>query len=152
MAERKTAKPKKNKARENGAAIEFNHAMVYVRDLPTALKFYADHLGFKLVEEYPGAYARLQSPKGGTTIALHVAPPEEQLSSDGVRLYFEVKELDKFCADLEADGVKFTKQPNMMPWGWRHAYLNDPDGHEVSLYWAGQKRFQKTVMKRTAGA
>jgi hypothetical protein len=27
----------------------------------------------------------------------------------------------------------------MMPWGWRHAYLNDPDGHEISLYWAGEK-------------
>jgi hypothetical protein len=40
-----------------------------------------------------------------------------------------------------------------MPWGWRHAYLDDPDGHEVSLYWAGRKRFQKTneaTMKRAA--
>ena len=26
--------------------------------------------------------------------------------------------------------------PKDMPWGWRHAYLNDPDGHEISLYWA----------------
>jgi hypothetical protein len=31
-----------------------------------------------------------------------------------------------------------------MPWGWEHAYLNDPDGHEVSLYWAGDKRFRKS--------
>ena len=35
----------------------------------------------------------------------------------------------------------------MMPWGWRHAYLNDPDGHEISLYWAGENRMQKTIMK-----
>jgi hypothetical protein len=34
-----------------------------------------------------------------------------------------------------------------MPWGWRHAYLRDPDGHEVSLYWAGKARFKKTVMR-----
>jgi hypothetical protein len=32
-----------------------------------------------------------------------------------------------------------------MPWGWKHAYLDDPDGHEVSLYWAGAKRFKKTA-------
>jgi hypothetical protein len=30
-----------------------------------------------------------------------------------------------------------------MPWGWKHAYLDDPDGHEVSLYWAGAKRLKK---------
>ena len=35
----------------------------------------------------------------------------------------------------------------MMPWGWRHAYLNDPDGHEISLYWAGGNRMKKTMMK-----
>ena len=34
-----------------------------------------------------------------------------------------------------------------MPWGWRHAYLNDPDGHEISLYWAGENRMKKTVMQ-----
>ena len=30
-----------------------------------------------------------------------------------------------------------------MPWGWRHAYLNDPDGQEISLYWAGENRMKK---------
>jgi hypothetical protein len=40
-----------------------------------------------------------------------------------------------------------TQLPRMMPWGWRHAYLNDPDGHEISLYWAGENRMKKTVMK-----
>jgi hypothetical protein len=43
-----------------------------------------------------------------------------------------------------------TKLPRMMPWGWRHAYLNDPDGHEISLYWAGENRMKKTMM-RVAG-
>jgi hypothetical protein len=28
--------------------------------------------------------------------------------------------------------------------GWTHAYLNDPDGHEVSLYSAGQKRLKRS--------
>jgi hypothetical protein len=31
--------------------------------------------------------------------------------------------------------------------GWRHAYLNDPDAHEISLYWAGENRMKKTVMR-----
>ena len=42
--------------------------------------------------------------------------------------------------------------PRMMPWGWRHAYLNDPDGHEISLYWAGENRRKKTVMQAARAA
>lgn len=152
MAKQKKMKVQKVKAGKSGVGIEFNHAMVYVKDLAAACKFYAEHLGFKVMDEYPGAYARMQSPKGGTTIALHVAGPDQGLSSEGVRLYFEVKDLNKFCAKLEKAGVVLSKQPKMMPWGWEHAYLNDPDGHEISLYWAGKKRFQKTVMKRSATA
>lgn len=152
MAKRKAAKGKKSKAGSSGTGIEFNHAMVYVNDLAPALKFYGEHLGFKLIEQHGEFYARLRSPKGGTSIALHKAGPGEQVAAEGTRLYLEVKELDKFCAKLEAAGVKLSKQPEMMPWGWRHAYLNDPDGHEISLYWAGKKRFQNTVMKRSAGA
>jgi hypothetical protein len=30
--------------------------------------------------------------------------------------------------------------PQDMPWGWRHAYLKDPDGHPLSLYRAGASR------------
>jgi hypothetical protein len=67
--------------------------------------------------------------------------------SDGVRLYFEVRELDDFCRNLQQKGFHITQLPRMMPWGWRHAYLNDPDGHEISLYWAGENRMKKTVMK-----
>ncbi|HKW65182.1 MAG TPA: VOC family protein [Candidatus Acidoferrum sp.] len=146
------AKPRKAARGRSSNRIEFNHAMVYVRDLTPALKFYVDQLGFKTVEVYEHAYARLRSPKGSTSIALHVAPPHEQVSAEGVRLYFEVKELDDVCARLQVAGVQLTQPPKIMPWGWRHAYLNDPDGHEISLYWAGKKRFQKTVMKRSAGA
>jgi catechol 2,3-dioxygenase-like lactoylglutathione lyase family enzyme len=152
MASRKKGKAKTSKAGKSGKGIEFNHAMIYVRDLVPALKFYAEDLGFKMIEQHAEFYARLRSPKGGTSIALHKAGQGEQVAAEGTRLYFEVKELDKFCAKLEASGVKLSKQPQMMPWGWRHAYLNDPDGHEISLYWAGKKRFQKTVIKQSAVA
>jgi uncharacterized glyoxalase superfamily protein PhnB len=73
--------------------------------------------------------------------------PGQQLNTGGMRLYFEVKELDSFCKRLEASGVKFSQMPKVMPWGWKHAYLDDPDGHEVSLYWSGSKRLQKMNAK-----
>jgi len=130
--------------------LDFNHAMIYARSVETSLKFYRDALGFKLIETYEHAsrpvYARLRGARGGT-IALHQAMPDQAVQSDGVRLYFEVKDLDAFCAKLKDAGVEIAKAPADMPWGWRHAYLNDPDGHEISLYWAGAKRFRKSTMR-----
>ena len=131
--------------------LTFNHAMVYVKDVERGLSFYRDLLGFKLIEDFryekKAVYARLRAPGGDGTIALHQAAPETSILSDAVRLYFEVRELDDFCRKLQQKGFYITQLPRMMPWGWRHAYLNDPDGHEISLYWAGENRMKKTVMK-----
>ena len=139
-------------ATKKPAGLDFNHAMIYTRDLSVSLKFYSNLLGFKIVEVFEWqkrpVYARLRAPRGAGTIALHLPAPGETLpAGDGMRLYFEVRDLARFCARLEAAGVQLTKPPKLMPWGWMHAYLDDPDGHEISLYWAGAKRFRKTKMK-----
>jgi len=134
-----------------GEKLTFNHAMVYAADVQRALGFYRDLLGFKLVDEFRHegipVYARLRAPGGDGTIALHLAGPGTPLASDGVRLYFEIREVDDFCRKLQAKSFYITQMPRMMPWGWRHAYLNDPDGHEISVYWAGENRMKKTVMR-----
>ena len=123
--------------------IEFNHALIYVTDLNRALNFYRNLLGFQAIEAEEG-YARLRSSKGTTTIGLHVLTKEISKipTEEGVRLYFEVANLDETCSQLQSRGVKFTQLPKDMPWGWRHAYLSDPDGHRISLYWAGSKRLK----------
>ena len=131
--------------------LTFNHAMIYAKDVSRSLTFYRDLLGFKLIEDfrYDGraVYARLRAPGGDGTIAIHQAGPGASLASEGVRLYFEVRDLDDFCHKLIKKGFFITQMPRMMEWGWRHAYLNDPDGHEISLYWAGEKRMAKSVMQ-----
>jgi len=138
-------------AQADGAKLTFNHAMIYARDVQRGVDFYSGMLGFKLIEDfrYEGkpVYARLRAPGGDGTIALHQLGPGASTASDGVRLYFEIRELDEFCRKLQSKGVYLTQPPRPMPWGWRHAYLDDPDGHEISLYWAGANRMKKTVMK-----
>lgn len=134
-----------------GDKLTFNHAMIYSKDLRRALPFYRDLLGFKLIDEFQHdgilLYARLRAPGGDGTIALHLAGPGTSIVSDGVRLYFEILDVDGFCRKLQTKGLYIPQMPRMMPWGWRHVYINDPDGHEISLYWAGEMRMQKTVMK-----
>jgi hydroxymethylpyrimidine/phosphomethylpyrimidine kinase len=153
MAAKKKGKGKRKaatrKTRVRSAAVTFNHAMIYTSRLPESLQFYRDVLGFKVIDAYPGAYARMKSPSGTTTIALHALDSGQQMDAktEGLRLYFEVKGLDALCESLEKKGVRFDQLPKDMPWGWRHAYLHDPDGHEISLYWAGKARFGKTVTR-----
>ncbi len=131
------------------SAPTFNHAMIYSRNVAAALRFYTDSLGFKLLENFQhegrSVYARLKSPRGTTTIALHAVAPSDELRTGGIRLYFEVGDLERFCERLESAGVQFSQKPKQMPWGWKHAYLNDPDGHELSLYSAGAKRLRRSA-------
>jgi len=133
-----------------GEKLTFNHAMIYSSDVAKSLEFYRGMLGFKVVDEFLHdgilLYARLRAPGGDGTIALHLAGPGIAITSDGVRLYFEIRNLDDFCRKLQAKGLYLPTAPKVMPWGWRHVYINDPDGHEISLYWAGEMRMQKTVM------
>jgi catechol 2,3-dioxygenase-like lactoylglutathione lyase family enzyme len=134
-----------------GGRLTFNHAMIYCKEVQRCLDFYREWLGFRLIEDFRFegrvVYARMRAPGGDGTIALHQAGPGASVASDGVRLYFEIRELDDFCRRLQRRGFYFTQLPTMMPWGWRHAYLNDPEGHELSLFWAGENRMQKTVMQ-----
>jgi catechol 2,3-dioxygenase-like lactoylglutathione lyase family enzyme len=153
------AAAKGNRAAANedaGAKLSFNHAMIYSPDVGRAIGFYRDLMGFKLIEDFrhenKSVYARMRAPGGDGTIAIHQSAPGASVASDGVRLYFEIRELDEFCRKLQHKNFYITQMPRMMPWGWRHAYLNDPDGHEISLYWAGENRMKKTVMQAAAKA
>jgi catechol 2,3-dioxygenase-like lactoylglutathione lyase family enzyme len=148
---KKTKQAKASGADSVGDKLTLNHAMIYVKDVERALGFYRDMLGLKLIDDFrhesTPVYARLRAPGGDGTIALHLAGPGNSVASEGVRLYFEIRELDEFCRGLQKKGFYINQMPRMMPWGWRHAYINDPDGHEISLYWAGANRMKKTVMK-----
>lgn len=127
--------------------IKFNHVIIYVKNVERSLRFYKDLLHFTLIEKYPHEYARLKSPKGKTTIALHEyhgRGTSKSSNKQDIVLYFETGNLNRVCEILAHKGVKFSQMPKLMPWGWKHAYLNDPDGHEISLYWAGKKRLEKT--------
>jgi catechol 2,3-dioxygenase-like lactoylglutathione lyase family enzyme len=77
------------------ASLDFNHAMIYSRDLSASLGFYQGILGLDLLEEYRHrhrvVYARLRSPGSNSTIALHALEPGRELNTGGVRLYFEVR-------------------------------------------------------------
>src|SRR5262249_30018983 len=124
--------------------VRLNHILLWVTDVARSLEFYEGKLRFVRIEADEG-YARLRAPEGEATLGLHeaseTAPPPW---NDGVGLYIEVDDVDTLCRRLAEQGVSFDQEPEDMAWGWRHAYLRDPDGHRLSIYHAGEKRFQPT--------
>jgi catechol 2,3-dioxygenase-like lactoylglutathione lyase family enzyme len=137
MARKKAVGSRRKRA---ARGLTFNHAMIYTRDVARAVGFYSGLLGFKVIDQMPPAYARLRSPRGTSTIALHLAGPDNPPDAPGTRLYFETPDVVALCRRLADQGVVFKQMPAKQPWGWTHAYLDDPDGHEISLYWAGAMR------------
>lgn len=96
-------------------ALNFRHALIYVKALEPALHFYRDLLGFKEIEQIPGEYARLQSAKSDSTLALHVTKSRRLLITGGVWLYLEVGQLTQLCRNLQAAGIRFWQGPEPMP-------------------------------------
>lgn len=128
-----------------GGLPAFNHAMIYVSSLERSLEFYQTGIGFEMLERQGDEYARLKSPAAETTIALHRNNRLPATGQGGIRLYFEVEDVDAFCSTLETKGFKLEQRAMKMPWGWTHAYLRDPDGNEVSIYSAGEMRLRKSA-------
>jgi catechol 2,3-dioxygenase-like lactoylglutathione lyase family enzyme len=131
------------RAARRGSDLAFNHAMIYAADVGRSLAFY-ESLGFETLETQLPFYARLAT-GGNSTIALHGLEPGQTAAADGIRLYFETPKLKALHQRLAQAGVAFSKPPARQPWGWTHAYLNDPDGHEISLYWAGKQRLKRST-------
>lgn len=120
------------------AALELNHALLYVRDLERSVEFY-ESLGLRLSELAQGHYAWLACVGGASRLTLHEATQKHRPGGTGIRLYFEAADLESVCERLCRDGVELSP-PRRMGWGWTHSYLRDPDGYELSLYTVDNRR------------
>lgn len=116
--------------------MNLNQVTVAVADVARSIRFY-QRLGLQLIVQDLPDYARFCCPSGQAGFSLsRVAqvPPSQTL------IYFECAELDQTVARLQAEGVEFSLLPTDQPWLWREAYLQDPDGNPLCLYYAGENR------------
>lgn len=117
--------------------MNLNQVTLPSLDVARAARYYRE-LGFVQIVDSAPRYARFECPEGGATFSLHLV--EAMPAGPGVVVYFECPDLDRQYDALLERGVRFESPPADQPWLWREAYLRDPDGNLLCLYWAGELR------------
>ncbi|EPE28622.1 Glyoxalase/Bleomycin resistance protein/Dihydroxybiphenyl dioxygenase [Glarea lozoyensis ATCC 20868] len=113
--------------------MNLNQITLPSTSIPTSIIFYRT-LGLQLIVHTSDDYARFIA--GTSTFSLH----RVDAVTNGAWVYFEVADVDKTVAELEAKGITITERPEDKSWLWREARVSDPDGNVVIIYHAGEMR------------
>ncbi len=132
----------KSKTGAKGPAL--GQTLLMVRDPQMSKQFYMEVLGLKLNYDH-GEFVSLTT-SNGAWIGLHLAEKPEEITSPGIELDFKVDDVDREYERIKALGVPLKGPPEDMPWKWRHLFLRDPDGYNISLY---TRLVRKTVNPKT---
>lgn len=117
--------------------MRLNQVTVPALDVERSIAFYQT-LGLKLIVK-SSHYARFELPDGESTFSLHLTDNVEGVER-GPHVYFECEDLDARVATLKAKGIVFDSDPVDQSWLWREAWLTDPAGVKLCLYYAGKNR------------
>lgn len=116
--------------------MNLNQLTVPSLDIERSITFYQT-LGLKLIVK-SDHYARFECPSGTSTFSVHLT--EELPIGAGISVYFECDNLDEQVKELLQKGIVFDELPKDQSWLWREAYLKDPDGNQLILFFAGENR------------
>lgn len=116
--------------------MNLNQITIPSLDIAKSISFYQT-LGLKLIVK-SDHYARFECPDGTSTFSVHLA--EKLPTGAGISVYFECEDLDEKVNDLIQRGILFDELPKYQSWLWREAYLKDPDGNQLILFFAGENR------------
>ncbi|HEX4064556.1 MAG TPA: VOC family protein [Acidobacteriaceae bacterium] len=128
--------------------------LLQVYDMPAAVQFYRDKLGFSVVNTSPalGGEDRFHwclLRLGDAQLMLNTAyefdeerPTREAHLRDrrhrDTCLYFGCPEVDAAYKELLAGGVEMKRPPQVAPYGMKQLYLTDPDGFGICFQWKAE--------------
>ena len=114
--------------------MKLNQVTLPAKNLDASIAFY-ETLGFHLIVKNDH-YARLENLHDHSTLSLEL----REDGGDGAHVYFECDDLDARVTTLKAKSVHFDSGPDDKSWLWREAWLSDPAGNRLCLYFAGGNR------------
>ena len=117
--------------------MNLNQVTIPSLDVEKATAFYTT-LGLKLIVNALPRYVRLECPDGDATLSIHKV--DKLPKSNGITIYFEDENLDTLVSQLKQKGITFISNPEDKTYLWREAHLEDPDGNQIILFYAGKNR------------
>ena len=107
-----------------------------VRDQEQALKFYTEKLGFRVLTDQQFSekqrWIELTIPGADTGVVLFTPEGHEDRIGTFVNTSWEVDNVEKTYADLQAKGVEFAGAPQKQPWG-TFVIMKDSEGNQIVL-------------------
>jgi glyoxylase I family protein len=123
--------------------------LLQVYDMPTALAFYRDLLGFEVLHSAPPGpvthWVMLRN--GDVHLMLNTKyefdyerplEPDRTSGRDDFVLYLLCEDADAAYRELEAKGWPDVEEPSTAPYGMRQVVVRDPDGFCICLQHAIQ--------------
>ncbi len=144
-----------------GIDVEGMCPLVQVFDMPTALAFYRDILGFAVVQAAPAAdecdWCVLRLGKSQLMLNTQYERHERPQLPDAARvvghgdtsLFFQCRDLDAVYSHLRTKGIDATP-PVDREYGMRQVYCRDPDGYGLCFQWPNGSSQVLDVMDATA--
>ncbi|MEO7673356.1 MAG: VOC family protein [Pyrinomonadaceae bacterium] len=117
--------------------MNLNQVTIYSEKPVDTVEFF-QKLGLKIIVDSLPRYARLECPDGESTLSVHVA--DDVVVTNNIVLYFDCENLDGTVEDLKSKGLVFDEDPTDREWLWRQAYLKDPNGNKICLFYAADNR------------
>lgn len=96
-----------------------------VSDLDKSTRFYADVLGFKIIQRYGNHYAQISAP--GIVIGLHPARTAIR-TNENISLGFSITDFEQAIPALNAFSISYVERNEQ---GGNFIHFNDPDGYPL---------------------
>ena len=117
---------------------------IFVKDMPTMIRFYRDVLGFEIKEEENASNVYLE--KDGTLFLLYRRTDFEEMTNRSYEYvnhfngHYEIalsvdnyKAVDEAFGEVVSKGATPILEPTTEPWGQRTCYVADPEGNLIEI-------------------
>lgn len=111
--------------------VSLGTVLIYARDMQRTADFYMRFFGFESTGHVVEGLITLRPRAGGAAIVIHQAARSMKIGHAGLKLVFDVEDIEAFKAQAADKGLVFgaTHQAN----GYTFANAKDPDKNSVAI-------------------